>query len=61
MKTLGLLDATISISDSCLGNWMELYFPDTAISPHLSDYCPACFTFTTSIDSLFIQMRMLKV
>ena len=36
-------------------------FPDTAISLHLSDYCPTCFTFAESLKSLQIKIQLQKV
>jgi hypothetical protein len=60
-KIIGLLDSTLSVSDSTLSNWMKADFTDTKISPYLSDYCPMCFQFTTSLNSLQIQINLQKV
>jgi hypothetical protein len=60
-KIIGLLDSTLSVSDSTLSNWMKADFTDTEISPHLSDYCLMCFQFTTSLNSLQIQINFQKV
>jgi hypothetical protein len=60
-KIIGLLDSTLSVSDNTLSNWMKADFTDTEISPHLSDYCPMCFQFTISLNSLQIQINLQKI
>jgi hypothetical protein len=57
----GLLDPGLTVSASTLGNWMTAHFGDTAVCPHKSDYCPSCFEFTTSLESLQVTMNLNKV
>ena len=61
MYILGLLDAKLKVSKSTLSNWMKEDFSDIDVSPHLTDYCPTCFEYKTSLQSLQIKMNMLKV
>ena len=56
-----LLDTNLKVSTSTIENWLKQDFPDTAVSPHLSDYCPTCFEFKMSLNSLKIQINMHKV
>ena len=60
-SNLELLDAELSVSQSTLETWMQEDFSDTAICPHLSDYCDTCFSYQISLNSLSQQIIMHKV
>ena len=56
-----MIDASLKVCSRTLTNWFGEDFPNTAICPHKSDYCPYCFDFHTSLNSLKQQIALLEV
>jgi hypothetical protein len=57
---IGLIPNT-TVGDRTLGSWFNQDFPDTAVCPHKTDYCPECFEYKTSIKSLQQKIDLHKV
>ncbi len=59
-ETTGLLKNQ-SVSAKTLSNWFNEDFPNTAVCPHMTNYCGECFEYKTSIKSLQQKINLHKV
>jgi hypothetical protein len=56
-----IISSTItSVSGTTIVTWFRQLFPDTALSPHPTDYCPTCAYLYKHIVSLKQKLQMLQ-
>lgn len=45
-----------TVSDSTFHRWFHSLYPDTVVSPHITDYCATCYTLKKQLSSIKVSL-----